>query len=453
MFNKILVANRGEIALRIIRACRELGIKTVAVFSEADKNELHVRFADEAYCIGPPRASDSYLNMNNIISAAKIAGADAIHPGYGFLAENSYFARLCKQNGLTFIGPRPDAMDLMGSKIGARSLIVRKGVPVIPGSRVLTDLEMALQEAKRIGFPVMLKASAGGGGRGMRIVRSEEELSRAYPSARNEAKNAFGNDEIYLEKYLTNPRHIEFQIAGDKYGNIVCHGERDCSIQRRNQKLTEEAPCYSLDNDLRRTMGETSVKVAELVNYDSVGTVEFLLDNKGNFYFIEMNTRIQVEHPVTEIVTGIDLVQEQIRIAAGERLDPTDTAFNCIGGHAIEFRICAEDPRKEFAPCSGIVSNFLLPGGPGVRVDTALYEGCRVSPHYDSLLAKLIVWGPTREKAIKTAERALGEFIISGIPTTIPFHRKVITNGQFISGKIGTNFIDNLLKPDLVQEV
>ncbi|HZK17872.1 MAG TPA: acetyl-CoA carboxylase biotin carboxylase subunit, partial [Clostridia bacterium] len=282
------------------------------------------------------------------------------------------------------------------------------------------------------------------------IVRSEEELSTAYPSARNEAKNAFGNDEIYLEKYLTNPRHIEFQIAGDKYGNIVCHGERDCSIQRRNQKLIEEAPCSALDDDLRRTMGETAVKVAGLVNYDSVGTVEFLLDKRGDFYFIEMNTRIQVEHPVTEIVTGVDLVQEQIAIAAGKRLDPTKAAFNCIKAHAIECRICAEDPSREFAPCSGVISNLLLPGGPGVRVDTALYEGCRVSPHYDSLLAKLIVWGPTRDKAIKIADRALGEFTIGGIPTTISFHRKVITDEKFVSGKTGTNFIDSLLKPDPV---
>lgn len=441
MFKKILIANRGEIAVRIIRACREMGIDTVAVYSEADRESLHVWWADEAFCIGPAPSLKSYLNFNNIISAALVSGADAIHPGYGFLAENADFAEVCSKCGITFIGPPVKAMQRMGDKASARETMINAGVPVVPGSEgVISNLDAAQELAETIGYPVIIKASAGGGGRGMRIVQNQTELKNAVNTAKTEAQAAFGNDEVYLEKYVEEPRHIEFQILGDMHGNLIHLGERDCSIQRRNQKIIEEAPSSALTPELRQQMGETAVKAARAVGYYSAGTVEFLLDKHLNYYFMEMNTRIQVEHPVTELVTGIDLIKEQIKIASGEMLKLTQEEV-VIKGHAIECRINAEDPDYNFRPCAGRIDTYITPGGPGVRIDSSMYAGYNIPSFYDSLLGKLIVWGNDREEAIARMQRALQEFVIKGVPTTIPFHQMVIKNAFFQRGEIYTNFI------------
>lgn len=446
MFRKVLVANRGEIAVRIIRALREMNIPSVAIYSEADKDSLHRKIADEAYCVGPASTSQSYLNIPSIMSVAEVSGADAIHPGYGFLAENAYFAEVCESSGVKFIGPSSDIIALMGDKAKARETMIQAGVPVVPGVEHDPDnMEKTLEEAERLGYPLIIKAAAGGGGKGMRIVHNPRELERAIETARSEAKAAFGNEDVYLEKYLEEPRHIEFQILADEHGNIIHLGERDCSIQRRHQKILEEAPSPALTDDLRKIMGDTAIKVARTVNYINAGTVEFLVDNQKNFYFIEMNTRIQVEHPITEMITGIDLVKEQIRIAAGEklRLKQEDVKFN---GVALECRINAEDPERKFMPSPGKIENFILPGGPGVRIDSGVYQGYLIPPYYDSMLAKLIVWEEDREKVLLRMERALAEFIIKGVKTTIPFHLKILNNAYFRRGDYNTNFINRRLK-------
>ncbi|MFZ5644058.1 MAG: acetyl-CoA carboxylase biotin carboxylase subunit [Bacillota bacterium] len=441
MFKKILVANRGEIALRIIRACREMGISSVAVYSEADRDALHVKAADQAVCIGPPPPAESYLKMQNIISAAVITGADAIHPGYGFLAENAGFARMIEEQGITFIGPSPDAIDKMGDKAVARVTMINSGVPVVPGSEgIIKDIDTALETAKKIGYPVIVKAAAGGGGKGMRIVHGPEDLAKSLQTAQTEAKAAFGSADVYIEKYLEEPRHIEFQILGDKYGNIVYLGERDCSIQRRNQKIIEEAPSTALSAELRRKMGEVAVRSARAVSYHTVGTIEFLLDKNRDFYFIEMNTRIQVEHPITEMITGIDLVKEQIRVAAGEKITFSQEDI-IINGWAIECRINAEDPSKNFVPFPGTITKYIPPGGPWVRIDSAAYQGWAVPRNYDSLIGKVITWGKDRNEAIDRMKRALSEFHIEGVVTTIPFHLKVLDNAFFRRGEVYTNFI------------
>lgn len=441
MFKKILIANRGEIALRIIRACREMNIETVAVFSEADRDSLHVKAADQAVCIGPHPSAKSYLNIPNIISAAELTGVDAIHPGYGFLSENARFAEICESCGITFIGPSPHAIETMGDKATARKTMIEAGVPVVPGSKeVIVDFDLAAQTAKEIGYPVLIKASAGGGGKGMRIAQNEKELVKSIQAAQNEAQAAFGNSEVYLEKYVEEPRHIEFQIMADKFGNIIHLGERDCSLQRRNQKLLEESPSTALTPKLRKTMGDAAVKAAKAADYSSVGTIEFLLDKNNHFYFIEMNTRIQVEHPVTELVSGIDLVKEQIKIAAGEALQFKQEDIQ-IRGWAIECRINAENPDKNFMPSPGTIEFYHIPGGPGVRVDSAAYQGYTIPPYYDSMVGKLIVWGANREEAILRMRRALDEFVIEGIHTTIPFHLKVLDNAFFRRGEVYTNFI------------
>lgn len=446
MFKKILIANRGEIALRIIRACKEMDIRTVAVYSEADRNSLHVKFADEAFCIGPAQSSRSYLNKANIISAAEVSGADAIHPGYGFLAENAEFADICQECGIKFIGPGPEALENMGAKAIARETMIKAGVPVVPGTEgVISDPDEALKIAKKIGYPVMVKASAGGGGKGMRVAQSKHDLVKAIQTAQSEAEAAFGNAEVYLEKYVEEPRHIEFQILADNYGNTVYLGERDCSIQRRNQKLLEESPSSALTPELRLKMGEIAVKAAKSVNYSNAGTVEFLLDKHNNFYFIEMNTRIQVEHPVTEFVTGIDLIKEQIRIAAGEELGYTQEDIK-INGWAIECRINAEDPNYNFMPSPGKISGYHAPGGMGVRVDSAAFEGYQIPPYYDSMIAKLVVWGNDRNEAICRMKRALEEYVIEGVKTTIPFHLRILDNAFFQRGDFYTNFIQRRLE-------
>jgi acetyl-CoA carboxylase biotin carboxylase subunit len=418
-----------------------MGIGTVAVYSEADKESLHVWWADEAYCIGPAPSAKSYLNFTNIISAAIVSGANAIHPGYGFLAENADFSEVCSKCGITFIGPPVKAIQQMGDKAFARETMIRAGVPVVPGSEgVIRDIDTALETAEKIGYPVMVKASAGGGGRGMRVVQNAGDLKNAVSTAKSEAQAAFGNDEMYMEKYLEEPRHIEFQIIGDMQGNIIHLGERDCSIQRRNQKVIEEAPSIVLTPELRAKMGEMALRAARAVDYYSTGTVEFLFDKNHNFYFMEMNTRIQVEHPVTELVTGIDLIKEQIRVAAGEKLGFTQEDV-VIKGHAIECRINAEDPSNNFRPCSGKIDTYITPGGPGVRVDSVVYAGYTIPPYYDSLIGKLLVWGKDREEAIARMQRSLQEFVIKGIPTTIPFHQQVLKNAFFQRGEIYTNFI------------
>ncbi|MEW6573048.1 MAG: acetyl-CoA carboxylase biotin carboxylase subunit [Bacillota bacterium] len=441
MFNKILIANRGEIALRIIRACKELGIKTVVVYSEADRDSLPTRLADEAFCIGPPPAAKSYLNITNIISVAEVSGAEAIHPGYGFLAENAGFADICASCGLTFIGPPVEALEKMGNKAVARKTVADAGVPVVPGSEeVLLSVDHALSLAEEIGYPVMIKASAGGGGRGMRVVHTPTELKTALKSAQSEAEAAFGSPELYLEKYVEEPRHIEFQVLGDRHGNMVYLGERDCSIQRRNQKLLEEAPSTALTPALRKKMGEAALRAAKAAGYHNAGTVEFLLDKYNNFYFIEMNTRIQVEHPVTEMVTGRDLVKEQIRIAAGEPLGYKQSEIK-IDGWSIECRINVEDPNRNFTPCPGQVQAFLPPGGPGIRVDTAVYPGYTIPPYYDSLIAKVVAWGQNRDEAIARMQRGLGEIVIEGVPTTVSFHQRVLQNAFFRRGEVYTNFV------------
>jgi acetyl-CoA carboxylase biotin carboxylase subunit len=441
MFKKILIANRGEIALRIISACRELGIRTVAVYSEADRDALHVRFADEDVCIGPYPSSASYLNISAIVSAAEITEADAIHPGYGFLSENAYFAEILQDCNITFIGPSPDAIRRMGDKSLARQTVSGVGVPTVPGSPgPVESVEEALSFARKVGYPVILKASAGGGGRGMRVARDGKELAEAYESARNEAEKAFGNAELYLEKYVEDPRHIEFQVFGDRHGNLCHMGERECSIQRRHQKLIEEAPSTALDEPLRTKMGEAAVRAARAVGYVNAGTVEFLLDRSGRFYFMEMNTRLQVEHPVTEEVTGIDMVKEQIAVAAGERLSFAGRTLT-PGKHAIEFRINAEDPVR-FTPSPGRIVAFHPPGGLGVRVDTAAYQGYVIPPYYDSLIAKLIVTGRDRAEAISRGKRALDLFVIEGVKTTIPMHRRILEESDFVDGRLSTRFME-----------
>lgn len=440
-FKKVLIANRGEIAVRVIRACKEMGIKTVAVYSEVDKDSLHVKIADEAFCIGPAVPSQSYLNIPSIISVAEVAGVDAIHPGYGFLAENAKFAEICASHKIKFIGPPIEAMEKMGDKVTARKTVRKNGVPVVPGSEgTIKDENEAKNLAGKIGYPIAIKATAGGGGRGLRIAKTESDFIELFKTARAEAEAAFGNGEVYIEKFVEEPRHIEFQILADEFGNTVHLGERDCSIQRRYQKLVEESPSPALDEKLRHKMGDAAVKAAKSVNYFSAGTIEFLLDKHGHFYFMEMNTRIQVEHPVTEFVTGIDIVKEQIRIAQGEKLPfkQHDIRFR---GHAIECRINAEDWTRDFMPCPGEINLYLAPGGPGIRVDSHVYPGYRVLPHYDSLIAKIISWGDTRLEAIERMERALDEFVIGGIATTIPFHHQVLRHEAFRSGDFGTNFI------------
>jgi len=446
MFKKILIANRGEIAVRIIRACKEMDIRTVAVYSEADRNSLHVHLADEAFCIGPAQSMRSYLNKANIISAAEVSGAEAIHPGYGFLAENAEFAEICESCGIKFIGPTPMALENMGAKAVARETMIKAQIPVVPGTEgIISDPDEAKKVANEIGYPVMIKASAGGGGKGMRIAQSKNDLVKALQTAQAEAGAAFGNSEVYIEKYVEEPRHIEFQIIADNYGNTVYLGERDCSIQRRNQKLLEESPSSAISPELRKKMGETAVKAAKSVNYNNAGTVEFLLDKHNNFYFIEMNTRIQVEHPVTEMVTGIDLIKEQIRIAAGEKLGYTQKDVR-VNGWAIECRINAEDPNRNFMPSPGKITGYRVPGGIGVRVDSAVYEGYEIPPYYDSMVAKLIVWGRDRNEAISRMKRALEEYEIEGVKTTIPFHLRILDNAFFQRGDFYTNFIQRRLE-------
>ncbi len=452
MFKKVLIANRGEIALRIIRACKELDIQTVAIYSEADRDSLHVRFADEEVCVGRNRASDSYLNMRSILAAAEITNADAIHPGYGFLAENAEFSEICLRSQFAFIGPTPDNIRQMGDKATARSIMIRNKVPVVPGSEgVLRDEKEALARANAIGYPVILKATAGGGGKGMRVARDESELINSFEIARAEAKSAFGNPDMYVEKYLERPRHVEIQIMADQHGNVVHLGERDCSIQRRHQKLIEESPCPVMTPDLRGKMGQTAVLAAQSIGYVGAGTVEFLLDKDRNFYFMEMNTRIQVEHPVTEMVTGLDLVKEQIAVAAGAKLSFREKDIR-LEGHAIECRINAEDPSRNFMPFPGQITTFHPPGGPGVRVDTHIYQSYTIPPYYDSLLAKLIVHGRTREEAILRLRRSLEEFMIIGVPTTIPFHKEIVRDRRFLSGDFDVQFLEQrALNPEGVR--
>ncbi len=444
MFNKVLIANRGEIALRVIRTCREMGIKTVAVYSTADKDSLHVRFADEAVCIGAPQSSESYLSIPRIMAAVEITNADAIHPGYGFLAENADFAEVCQEYGIKFIGPTPEQIRRMGDKITAKETMIKAGVPVVPGSDGLVrDLKAGKKIAAEIGFPVMIKATAGGGGKGMRIVKKDDEFEHAWESARKEAKAAFGNDGIYIEKFVEEPRHIEFQIAGDQYGKVVHLSERDCSIQRRHQKLVEECPSPFMTDKLRKAMGEAAVLAGEYIDYEGVGTVEFLVDKHRNFYFMEMNTRIQVEHPVTEEVIDHDLIKEQLKIASGEKIVGGNYFPN---GHAIECRINAEDPDNGFRPSPGRITSFHSSKGHGVRVDTHVYAGYTIPPYYDSMIAKLICRARTREECITKMERALDEFIIEGIKTTVPFHQRLMRDENFRSGNYDTRYVDNLNK-------
>ncbi|HLG31449.1 MAG TPA: acetyl-CoA carboxylase biotin carboxylase subunit [Ignavibacteriaceae bacterium] len=440
MFNKILIANRGEIALRIIRSCKELGIKTVAIHSEADADSLHVTFADEAVCIGPPPSKDSYLKIPSIISAAQVTGADAIHPGYGFLAENASFSEICAESNIKFIGPSPQMIRAMGDKAFAKETMRKNGVPVIPGSDgLIADINEGKKIAEGIGYPVIIKASAGGGGKGMRIVWNDEEFQKAFQTAQTEAEASFGNPAVYLEKFIENPRHVEIQVLGDMFGNVYHYGERDCSVQRRHQKLIEESPSPALDVQLRTKMGEVAVLGAKSVNYEGAGTIEFLLDKNKNFYFMEMNTRIQVEHPVTEMVYDVDLIRQQIIVAAKQKVE---TKPQKPSGHSIEFRINAEDPSKNFRPSPGKITSLHFPGGFGVRVDSHIYQSYSIPPYYDSLIAKLIVWGKNREHAISRGIRALEEFTVEGIKTTIPFHLEVLQDSRFLSGNFDTSFLD-----------
>ncbi|HEX5829949.1 MAG TPA: acetyl-CoA carboxylase biotin carboxylase subunit, partial [Gemmatimonadaceae bacterium] len=430
MFEKVLIANRGEIALRVIRACRELGIQTVAVYSEADRESLHVRFADDDVCIGPAPARDSYLKIPRIIAAAEITGADAIHPGYGFLAENAEFAETCAASNIAFIGPTAEQIRVMGDKAAARKAMTAVGVPIIPGTPgPVEDVDEALAFARQIGFPVIIKAAAGGGGKGMRVAKDPDDFARSFQLARSEALSAFGNGDVYVEKYLARPRHVEFQILGDKFGNVIHLGERDCSVQRRHQKLIEEAPSPALTPELREAMGDAAVRGAKAIEYVGAGTIEMLLDEDGSFYFMEMNTRIQVEHPVTEMLTGVDLVKEQIRVAAGEPLSVTE--LPALRGHVIECRINAEDPARNFQPSPGRITTYHPPGGPGVRIDTHIYAGYTVPPYYDSLLAKLIVQGRDRQEALRRMQMALDSLIVEGVTTTAPFLRRVMENPRF----------------------
>ena len=445
LFGKVLIANRGEIALRIIRACREMGVESVAVYSECDRESLHVRFADEAVCIGPAPSASSYLNIPRIFAAAEVTGADAIHPGYGFLAENAEFAEICSQAEIVFIGPTGAQITEMGDKSNARRTMSENGVPTVPGSPgLIRSSTEALETAREIGFPVMVKATAGGGGKGMRVVDREDEFEAQITAAQNEARAAFGHPGVYLEKFIAGPRHVEFQVFGDHHDQVAHLGERECSIQRRHQKLLEEAPSPALTPELRSAMGEAAVKAARAIDYVGAGTVEFLLDASGSFYFMEMNTRIQVEHPVTEETTGVDLVKEQIRVAAGESLSFVKNP-PALNGHAIEFRINAEDPARNFAPSPGRITTFHPPGGPGVRLDTHAYAGYFVPPYYDSLIAKLIVSGPSREEAILRARHTLDEFVIEGIATTIPFLRNLLDDPGFVAGEIDTGFVERFI--------
>ncbi len=449
-FSKILIANRGEIALRIIRTCSEMGIATVAVHSTVDRQALHVQLADEAVCIGEPASSKSYLNIPNIIAAALTRNAGAIHPGYGFLSENARFAEICADHQITFIGPSPLAMRSMGDKSTAKDTMKRVGVPTIPGSEGLLETEdEALVVAAQVGYPLMIKATAGGGGRGMRLVRDESDLVRMYRAAQGEAEAAFGNGGVYIERFVERPRHVEIQILSDNFGNVVHLGERDCSIQRRHQKLLEEAPSSAVTPEIRAKMGAAAIAAAKSINYTGAGTVEFLLDSQGNFYFMEMNTRIQVEHPVTEMVTGIDLIAEQIRIAQGYPLSFTQEQV-VIKGHAIECRINAEDPEHNFRPHPGKISGYLAPGGPGVRMDSHIYTDYEIPPYYDSLIGKLIVWGVDRDMAIKRMRRALRECAITGVPTTINFHQRVLENPAFLAGEVYTNFIEEMMNQNFI---
>jgi len=443
MFKKILIANRGEIALRVIRTCKEMGIKTVAIYSTADKDSLHVKFADEAVCIGKPASVDSYLNIPHIMAAAEITNADAIHPGYGFLAENAKFAQICTESGIKFIGPTPDMINAMGDKITAKQTMIAAGVPVVPGVEgLLESVEHAKREAARVGYPVMLKATAGGGGKGMRVVFSEDDIEKAYDSAKTEAAAAFKNDGIYMEKFVEEPRHIEIQVAGDQFGN-VCHlSERDCSIQRRHQKLVEESPSPFMTDDLRNRMGDAAIKAAASINYEGVGTIEFLVDKHRNFYFMEMNTRIQVEHCVTEEVINFDLIKEQIKIAAGHKVSGRNYFPQM---HAIECRINAEDPFNDFRPSPGKITVLHTPGGHGVRVDSHVYAGYTIPPYYDSMIGKLITIAQTREEAIDTMHRALSEYVIEGVKTTIPFHLQLMENEDFRNGNFNTKFLETFV--------
>ncbi|MCD4669457.1 MAG: acetyl-CoA carboxylase biotin carboxylase subunit [Actinomycetia bacterium] len=446
MFKRILIANRGEIALRIIRACREMGIECVTVYSTADRDSIHRKMADQSICIGPPQPLKSYLNIDNIITAAQVTNCDAIHPGYGFLAENDRFVNICHDNNIVFIGPPAGAIALAGNKSKAIEVMKNSKVPVIPGSNGnVADLNSATKLCRRLGYPVIIKAAFGGGGKGMRICRNNEDLVNFYPMAKAESEKAFGTDEMYIEKYISKPRHIEFQIIADNFGRTICVGERECSIQRRHQKLIEEAPAVNLPPKLSRVMREYAIRAARAIDYKNLGTIEFLLDENNNFYFIEINTRIQVEHPITEAVTGMDLIKEQILISSGKRI--TDKKeFYGPRGHAIEFRINAEDPQNDFAPSPGRITKSFIPGGPGVRVDTFIGTGSEISPFYDSLLAKLIIWDRDRKSAIARSVRALNEFKIEGIRTTIPFHRRILANKRFIEGKIHTHFIEKEFK-------
>jgi acetyl-CoA carboxylase biotin carboxylase subunit len=453
MFKKVLVANRGEIAVRILRACRERGLETVAVYSEADRQALHVRYADEAYLLGPAPSRESYLRADKIIDIAKKCGADAIHPGYGFLAERDDFAEACEENGITFIGPKPSAIAAMGDKGVARATVIKAGVPVVPGTEDVGDLsdEQLLAQAEKIGFPLLIKATAGGGGKGMREVQDLKEMPALIQSARREAEAAFGNGNVYLEKLVEGARHIEIQILADMHGNTIHLGERECSLQRRHQKLLEEAPSSFVDEELRRKMGEVAVKAAQAVDYVNAGTIEFLVDKDKNFYFLEMNTRLQVEHPVTEMVTGVDIVAEQIRVARGRQLNYTQEDIK-FKGHAIECRINAEDPYSGFMPSTGRITNSLLPTGPGIRVDTGVYPGFEITPYYDPMIAKLIVWGETRAQAILRMRRALEEYRIVGVRTNIPFHQTMMDSHRFMGGQYDTRFVEERFSMEEAEE-
>lgn len=448
LFKKILIANRGEIAIRVMRTCRELGIKTVAVYSEADEKALHIRYADEAYCIGGPASSDSYLRQDRILEVIQKTGAEAVHPGYGFLSENATFARLLKENGIVLIGPSPESMDMMGDKIRSKQSVEKYGVPLVPGiNSAITDDDAALNIARSIGFPVLVKASAGGGGKGMRVVYAEDEFSQALNTARSEARGAFGDDSVFIEKYVSGPRHIEFQIMADNHGN-VCHlFERECSIQRRHQKLVEEAPSCALTPELRNKMGEAAVNVAKACNYSGAGTVEFLVGDDGNFYFLEMNTRLQVEHPVTELITGLDLVKEQIRVAAGLPLSFSQSDLKMLG-HAIELRVCAEDPNNNFLPSVGTLGDYTIPKGPGIRVDDCMEAGAEIPIYYDNMIAKLVAWGEDRNSAIERLKRAIDEYRITGIETTLGFGHFVLNHPDFLAGNFDTHFIAKNFDPE-----
>ncbi len=442
MFKKVLIANRGEVAVRVIRACREIGIPTVAVYSEADADSLHVSLATEAYCIGPAESAKSYLNIPAIISTALISGADAIHPGYGFMSERADFADICEQHGIKFIGPTGDAIRKMGDKAQARATMQEKDIPITPGMGIVDDINKAKKFCKKIGYPVIVKATAGGGGKGMRIVNGENELEENIVLCKTEAQKFFGNPAVYIEKYLVNPRHIEVQILADKFGNVVYLGERDCSIQRRHQKLVEEAPSPAVSEKIREKLGRTAVKAAKAVKYEGVGTVEFLLDKNNNFYFMEMNTRLQVEHGITEMISNVDIVREQINIAAGKSISVAQRDIE-IRGHAIECRINAEDPDKNFMPAAGVINGYVAPGGFGVRVDSHVYSGYAIPPYYDSLISKVMCWAPTREQARRRMYRALKEYVITGVKTTLPFYQDLIEDPVFSKGNFDTGFLED----------